>query len=177
MNFEKKQRRFLNLRSYFLENERRFTVSSDKKDSRLNVRCSNKTLIQIAEIQKILQDNGEEKTTSEAVVYAIEQLYMRLKDNQAGGAYSEYMYKAFERINKGMLDTMTTLEAKNYTLIARILYEIYLSNVFMVSCFKLPDDLNRVFRNGKVHEIIRQKADETFMEFVEKMKAKAEGEE
>ncbi len=152
-------------------------MSSDKKDSRLNVRCSNKTLIQIAEIQKILQDNGEEKTTSEAVVYAIEQLYMRLKDNQAGGAYSEYMYKTFERINKGMLDTMTTLEAKNYTLIVRILYEIYLSNVFMVSCFKLPDDLNRVFRNGKVHETIRQKADETFREFVEKMKAKAEGEE
>lgn len=152
-------------------------MNSDKKDSRLNVRCSNKTLIQIAEIQKILQDNGEEKTTSEAVVYAIEQLYMRLKDNQAGGAYSEYMYKTFERINKGMLDTMTTLEAKNYTLIARILYEIYLSNVFMVSCFKLPDDLNRVFRNGKVHETIRQKADETFREFVEKMKAKAEGEE
>ncbi len=84
------------------------------------------------------------------------------------------MYNPFERINKGMLDTMTTLEAKNYTLIARVLYEIYLSNIFMVSCFKLPDDLNRVFKNGKIHEVICQKADETFNDFVENMKAKAE---
>ncbi len=149
-------------------------MNFDKKDSRLNVRCSNKTLIQIAEIQKIFQEGGEEKTTSEAVVYAIEQLYMRMKDDQVGNIYSEYMYKTFERVNKGMLDTMTTLEAKNYTLIARILYEIYLSNVFVASCFKLPDDMNRVFKNEKVHEVIRRKADETFKDFVEKMKAKAE---
>ena len=149
-------------------------MNFDKKDSRLNVRCSNKTLIQIAEIQKIFQEGGEEKTASEAVVYAIEQLYMRMKDDQVGNIYSEYMYKTFERVNKGMLDTMTTLEAKNYTLIARILYEIYLSNVFVASCFKLPDDMNRVFKNEKVHEVIRRKADETFKDFVEKMKAKAE---
>lgn len=141
-------------------------MEKNSKDTRFSLRLDYADLKKIADIQEIFMQSGEKKTTSDILRAALNQYYAGLKDLESGNTYSDYFRKVMDDSNRIVAETIARIEDEKMKLIAQILYRVYLSNIFVASCFKLPDDLNRVFDHNEIEQIIKDRSSQTFNQFV-----------
>ena len=141
-------------------------MEKSSKDSRINIRCDYKDIEKLTQIQEILARAGEKKTTTEVLLLALDQLYMRMKDQESGNIYSDYLKSVVDESNRIATQTIAQIEDKKMRSLAQILYRIYLSNIFVASCFKLPEDLSRVFDHDEIEKIIKDRSAKTFDQFI-----------
>lgn len=141
-------------------------MEKSSKDSRINIRCDYKDIEKLTQIQEIFARSGEKKTTTEVLLLALDQMYMRMKDQESGNIYSDYLKSVVDESNRLAAQNIARLEDKNMTAIAKILYQVYLSNIFIACCFKLPEDLNRVFDHNQIESLIKERSIQTFDQFI-----------
>ena len=149
-------------------------MEKSSKDSRINIRCDYKDIEKITQIQEIFARSGEKKTTTEILLLALDQMYMRMKDEESGNIYSDYLKNMVDESNRIAAQNIARLEAKNMNTMTRILYQVYLSNIFIACCFKLPEDLNKVFDHNQIEALIKERSKQTFDQFIEEYKNSGE---
>lgn len=141
-------------------------MEKNSKDTRLTIRFDTTDLKKISDLQEIFMQSGEKKTTAEIVRLALDQYYLRMKDSDNGNTYSDYVKNLVDDSNRIATRTIAEIEDKKTRALAQILYRVYLSNIFVASCFKLPDDLSRVFNHDEIEQIIKDRSAETFDQFI-----------
>lgn len=118
--------------------------------------------------------SGEKKTTTDVIRIALDQLYLRMKDTDDGNTYSDYLKSVIDDSNRVAAQTIATIEDEKTRALAQILYRVYLSNVFVASCFKLPDDLNRVFEHNEIEQVIKDRSEKNFDQFLNEFRNSGE---
>ena len=141
-------------------------MEKNSKDTRITIRFDYTDMKKISDIQEIFEQSGEKKSIAEIVRLAVDQYYIRAKDNENGNTYSDYFRNMMDDSNRIAAETIARIEDEKMKSLALILYRVYLSNIFVASCFKLPDDLNRVFDHNEIETIIKERSSKTFDQFI-----------
>ncbi len=141
-------------------------MEKNSKDTRITIRFDYTDMKKISDIQEIFEQSGEKKSIAEIVRLAVDQYYIRAKDNENGNTYSDYFRNMMDDSNRIAAETIARIEDEKLKSLAQILYRVYLSNIFVASCFKLPDDLNRVFDHNEIETIIKERSSKTFDQFI-----------
>ncbi len=149
-------------------------MEKNSKDTRVSIRFDYTDLKKIADVQEMYLRSGEKKTTTDVIRIALDQLYLRMKDTDDGNTYSDYLKSVIDDSNRVAAQTIATIEDEKTRALAQILYRVYLSNVFVASCFKLPDDLNRVFEHNEIEQVIKDRSEKNFDQFLNEFRNSGE---